>query len=431
MLRFVEQPTLFVSVLRAFANLTVAQRGCPALAKAPDHPALLNPPTPLADLPLQTKHARDYMHVRDTLSVTGWTFEVREIISRAHGIIGRGTVVVRAKVTHCPKFKGLVGEDVAVKWSWISRSRLPETKFVDAAVNCAVKTDRAMLDHLPKIYHSEDLEWLAPLSQAFLMGRFENDYEDRVLRVIVQELLKPIVELEAEELALAFKGIVKCHRWLFETVNILQRDVSVDNLMFRRSEDGTVYGVLNDYDLAEFYKSEPQPPSSKQRTGTKPYMAIDLLVRDPPKHEYRHDLESFLYVLVFLTCETGRSDLDTWNDLGMDGLRKDKELAIQHGFPPNFSEFAIFAGWVWRLSSMFHAGLIARNTQQDFFLSEEDPFDDLTLGGKVSGAKFEDILDLRNLQTEEELVEERNAKLKRKIRKRTDSELDRMLGPVI
>ncbi|KAJ7614203.1 hypothetical protein DFH06DRAFT_1484423 [Mycena polygramma] len=407
-LRFVDKPALFVSVLQAFGNLTVAQWGCPALAKAPDHPALLTPPTPLVDLPLQTKRAKDYMHVDDTLSVTGWTFKVREIISRAHGIIGRGTVVVRAQVTHCPPDKNLVGQDVAVKWSWISRSRLPETEFVKAAVKYAEQTDRGMLNHLPKIYHSEDLEWLAPPSQTFLVERFENEYEDRVLRVIVQELLEPIVQLEPQELALAFKGVVKCHRWLYETAKILQRDVSVDNLMFRTSKEGTVYGVLNDYDLAEFYKPEPQPPSSKQRTGTKPYMAIDLLVRNPPKHQYRHDLESFLYVLVFLTCEIGRSDLDTWNNLGMDGLRKDKTTAMNTtGFPRQTPECAVFYGWVGRLRALFRKGYAERERHQEDlqFGGAEGAFDELTLGGVVTGDAFEAILDLGNLATRKEDIE--------------------------
>lgn len=39
---------------------------------------------------------------------------------------------------------------------------------------------------------------------------------------------------------------------------------------------------------------------ARYRTGTGPFMAIDLLVeQDIPYHQYRHDLESFFYVLVW------------------------------------------------------------------------------------------------------------------------------------
>ncbi|KAJ7791154.1 hypothetical protein B0H14DRAFT_2274493, partial [Mycena olivaceomarginata] len=85
-------------------------------------------------------------------------------------------------------------------------------------------------------------------------------------------------------------------RWLHDDVKTIHRDISIGNLMFKQIGD-TVYGVLNDFDLAVQLNDEPRS-TSKQRTGTKPYMAIDLLVPQPPYHLYRHDLESFLYVLV-------------------------------------------------------------------------------------------------------------------------------------
>ena len=58
---------------------------------------------------------------------------------------------------------------------------------------------------------------------------------------------------------------------------ILHRDISLNNLMFRK-EDGNVYAVLNNLDLA--IDVDVQSLSSKHHTGTKPFMAIDLLSRD-------------------------------------------------------------------------------------------------------------------------------------------------------
>ena len=45
--------------------------------------------------------------------------------------------------------------------------------------------------------------------------------------------------------------------------------------MMYRKKDGKIFGVLNDYDLAIFKSNNT--PSSRNRTGTRPFMAIDLL----------------------------------------------------------------------------------------------------------------------------------------------------------
>ena len=89
-----------------------------------------------------------------------------------------------------------------------------------------------------------------------------------------------------------------------------------------------IYGVLCDWDLAEVQSdgansmplhehpraASPVSPSPgdnnapseesdlkpRYRTGTGPFMAMDLLrVGPPPLHLYRHDLESLFYILVY------------------------------------------------------------------------------------------------------------------------------------
>ncbi|KAI0962162.1 hypothetical protein AcV7_001063 [Taiwanofungus camphoratus] len=52
--------------------------------------------------------------------------------------------------------------------------------------------------------------------------------------------------------------------------------------------------------------NDSQHPKARYRTGTGPFMALDLLSPgDTPMHLYRHDLESFFYVLVWF-CVTFR-----------------------------------------------------------------------------------------------------------------------------
>jgi hypothetical protein len=72
--------------------------------------------------------------------------------------------------------------------------------------------------------------------------------------------------------------------------------------MFRR-EKNEIFGVLNDFDLACYVDVTENHLGSKQRTGTRPFMSIDLInPTSPVKHLYRHDLESFFHVLMFVTA---------------------------------------------------------------------------------------------------------------------------------
>lgn len=70
--------------------------------------------------------------------------------------------------------------------------------------------------------------------------------------------------------------------------------------------DDKVYGVLNDLDLSSLRSDvESGNRTSFQRTGTPPYMAIELLKNahsgaPPIRHLYRHDLESFGYIILTL-----------------------------------------------------------------------------------------------------------------------------------
>ena len=64
-----------------------------------------------------------------------------------------------------------------------------------------------------------------------------------------------------------------------------------------------VIGVLNDYDLS----SMKDCPTGRERTGTVPFMALDLLLDEAMEgkveHLYQHDAESFIWVLTWITFQ--------------------------------------------------------------------------------------------------------------------------------
>ncbi|KIK58604.1 hypothetical protein GYMLUDRAFT_45212 [Collybiopsis luxurians FD-317 M1] len=238
------------------------------------------------------------------------TFIVLEVIYSGNGVIGRGPNVYRAK---CINERGLPpGAKSWLLWVLIAKfyspsaSREPETFFVDRARNFAKEhSDEWALNHLPEILACVDLtNDEEDFVQNRLFKRFgSEEYEKRRLRVSFHEPLEPLMKVTSLlELAQVIYDILQIHQWLYEKPKILHRDISIGNIMFKRDTKGNVLGVLNDFDLASCPGHLDQP-SSKHRTGTKPFMAYDLLTTNWERgHMYRHDLESLFYVLLIICC---------------------------------------------------------------------------------------------------------------------------------
>ena len=71
--------------------------------------------------------------------------------------------------------------------------------------------------------------------------------------------------------------------------------------MYNPSPTGEPEGVLNDYDLASWNKF---PTMNSDRTGTIPFMPLDMLnggLENRIPRLYRHDAESFIWVLAYIT----------------------------------------------------------------------------------------------------------------------------------
>jgi hypothetical protein len=114
-------------------------------------------------------------------------------------------------------------------------------------------------------------------------------------------------------------------------------------MMWRQDKNGTLIGVLNDYDLSSL--ATGQGPLGNERTGTVPFMALDLLTkrgqRGEVEHLYRHDLESFIWVLpwVFLRYKDGElltsgRPFDEWATKDAETVFEKKTVFLQ-----NFLDF--------------------------------------------------------------------------------------------
>ncbi|KAF7795530.1 hypothetical protein EIP86_006692 [Pleurotus ostreatoroseus] len=200
-------------------------------------------------------------------------------------------------------------ERLMVKFSYQVVTRKPEYDLINMARKARVK-------HLPRVHMWADLWRMSDGAR----GAFYGDdpqcakYEDRTLRMIVYTeygSIKSLFSQRCDLMPVMVNQMVKCLHDLRYHANMLHRDISVDNIMYRMWR-GKYCFILNDFDMAVVLNKDdgsPYTPSSKHRTGTLPFMAVSL-VRDayllktvlgwtPCKHLLRHDYESLFWVCLW------------------------------------------------------------------------------------------------------------------------------------
>ncbi|EDN06067.1 predicted protein [Histoplasma mississippiense (nom. inval.)] len=126
----------------------------------------------------------------------------------------------------------------------------------------------------------------------------EELYDNRVLRcLVISPAGRPIYDYRSPlELLTALRDAIKAHQSLYLDGNILHRDISENNIIITDpgKADGHS-GMLIDLDLAKEVGSGRS--GARHQTGTMEFMAIEVLLNID--HTYRHDLESFFYVLIW------------------------------------------------------------------------------------------------------------------------------------
>jgi hypothetical protein len=217
-------------------------------------------------------------------------------------LLGRGTSVCGITSTDNNPLGGgsLVDVDMVVKISRPEARRRSEVDMIQCAVDAASQNDsfafpdkldipprkHVIRGHLPVVIAS--LEAPEPLTSVF-----GNAKGTRCLRLLVVLKLHKIHELTQIEFVQAFLDCFLCssypslrsfsllivfdkgHRKLW-MAGVQHRDISLNNLMYYRADDCQVHGVLNDFDLA-ILRDEGEREVGTDRTGTLPFMAIDLL----------------------------------------------------------------------------------------------------------------------------------------------------------
>lgn len=109
-------------------------------------------------------------------------------------------------------------------------------------------------------------------------------------------------------------------------MGIAHNDISLSNLLCAE-RNGHIVGILNDFDLAGFMKPGVRNPEKRgwERTGSIAFMSMDLLKNPDGKQKrwYRHDLESFVWCLLWVMMD--KPPL-SWLDDGFEEVWGSKSL---------------------------------------------------------------------------------------------------------
>ena len=129
-----------------------------------------------------------------------FTLTYGKLISREPSLVGRSTVVLHAATTRS-EWEGI---DLVVKISWPGSIRVPESRFLRKAIEEAGRTpNQWALNHLPRLLFDQDIVFGPDSTNGKVASLFkdadfvngEYKYEERTLRIIVQECLYPITTL--------------------------------------------------------------------------------------------------------------------------------------------------------------------------------------------------------------------------------------------
>ncbi|KAK2731597.1 hypothetical protein FQN57_003279 [Myotisia sp. PD_48] len=151
-------------------------------------------------------------------------------------------------------------------------------------------------------YQVQDVQDPAP--SIFGKTEAETCYDNRILRcLVISPAGRPIYAYNGPiELLMALRDAIKAHQSLHSAGNILHRDISENNIIITDPVTVEGYtGMLIDLDLAKEVGSERS--GARHQTGTMEFMAIQVLLK--VDHTYRHDLESFFYVLIWQCARRG------------------------------------------------------------------------------------------------------------------------------
>ncbi|KAJ8502363.1 hypothetical protein ONZ45_g11835 [Pleurotus djamor] len=350
---FIKEPTKLALVLLAIGTASLTQAGYDSYFVLPDSHSLEAGLPPITDghliLPPLGNTDADGLYTGSKDPDDSWSrFAVEEHPLYVYsGLKGRGSIVWSGTwkskeastdggdnkadpVPAVPKDDDALGQIAKLSWPNKDRPR-HEPKILEDLFE---KVPSEMHEHFPQLRASvlmtADVAGLPRvhfINQA--TGNFKKQFElgIRHFAIMVVDRYRHLWHVDTvEEFENIYVDLVKGHYYAYRYAGILHRDLSENNVMWKR-KNGEALGVLIDWDLAS---PVDEAANDTGRTGTVIFMAMDILWSYKRcGHHYHHDLESLFYILIWAmthyelgpshrrrqTCESlrrwGDDDFDT------------------------------------------------------------------------------------------------------------------------
>ncbi|KAL1688571.1 hypothetical protein GGG16DRAFT_59625 [Schizophyllum commune] len=253
---------------------------------------------------------------RQYITVGGVEYQILECLASNDDILSKGTIFWR-----CQRPGSDMQFVIKSKWRVFDHYRTKEVEFLRKAAGIDGVAELVSED---EVLHAnglpQDTLWLRDVLQ--VPGRIAvlRDHPRMELRRLVMRPCGRRLEdfVSKDELLGGFNDAMKAHYRLYKLRHILHCDISDNNVMLRDPDEySRSRGLLVDLDCAVFVGGRGQLGPKGYAKGTHPFIACSVL--NPDRAEARapwHDLESFLYVLMYIcaTCsgphDTSRDDFD-------------------------------------------------------------------------------------------------------------------------
>jgi hypothetical protein len=216
----------------------------------------------------------------------------------------------------------------------------------------------------------------------------DGSFDNRIFScLVISPPGRPINEFKSvREFLEGCRDSIKAHRSLYNEGKILHRDISVNNFIITDAEgEGDPRGMLIDLDAATELDSGS---SGGHNNGTLEFMAIEVL--EGGADTYRHDLESFFYVFLWvIICHSRKveryyflpksSRLKRWYEGSFDDLAENKvvHMAIDTRFTGLRNEFAPRFNGLKELAEKLRGILFLSGNRGGFFTGTYDDPDQL------------------------------------------------------
>ncbi|KAG1739397.1 uncharacterized protein EDB91DRAFT_1248752 [Suillus paluster] len=205
-----------------------------------------------------------------------------------YGLKGRATNVIPVTSEYLANEYPEVQKDgMVAKIFWGEEQRTSEPDILKVVEEIA-KKEKTVEGHVPHLlWHHEFKNPTSAVRKA--LGIAEPTKGSRVLYILVFRRFLPITDLEGEEFFNVWRQCILCHLALWKG-GVHHRDVSPPNMMFYKTDEGVLMGVLNDFDLASLATTKGR--LGNERTGTVPFMALELLTPAGQRGEVEHLVSS-------------------------------------------------------------------------------------------------------------------------------------------